>query len=240
MTIVSTAAFHLMRSHMIGRMASALAILLVTALGAMARDVTIGTVSVGLTAPEGQCELDANLPSDARTLNLIKTVIGNQRELLAMYADCAQLEAWRKRTRQVLDDFLQYQTLVSMKSADATAETIKHECNSIRVATGQSTAETAAEMNERAAQVIKTVKFNEGTILGVAAEDDKACYAAMLQRLTTEFGNERTLAILIAITVVKGKMVTYIMYTPYIGTDIVSQMLIQHRVNVAAFLAANQ
>ena len=226
---------------MAARIACVLTVLIVTTYAATARDAKIGAVTVDLMAPQGYCELVESNASDARTLNAIRTVLGSQTDLLAMYADCAQHDGWRGGTRPLLDDFVQYQAIASLKNANLEAAgAIAEACKTIRAQAGQSMSETLAEFNKRAALVLNGVKFNETKFLGVAAEDDTACYAALLQKLTTEVGTEKTQAILLAITVAKARAVHYVMYTPYAGADMITRMLARHKINVAAFLAANK
>jgi len=218
-----------------------LAVLLAISCGAAARDAKMGSVTVDLAAPRGYCELVDSQASDTRTLQTIRTALGSQNELLAMYADCAQLSDWRKGTRKLLDDYVQYQTTPSLKDVTVeAASTIKDACKSVREMAGQSLTESLVELNKRISTTASSVKVNEVKFLGVVAEDDTACYAAMLQKLTTEIRTEKTQVILMAITVAKGKMLRYIMYTPYVDAETVDKMLARHRINITAFLAANR
>src|SRR5215467_5459882 len=175
------------------------AALLAISCGASARDMKLGSVTVDLAAPRGYCELIDSNASDTRILQTIRTALGSENELLAMYADCTQLSDWRKGARQLLDDYVQYQTTPALKGATVEAAgTIKDACKSVRDMAGQSLNETVTELNKRISTTASTAKVNEVKFIGVAAEDDTACYAAMLQKLTTEVRTEKTQAILMA------------------------------------------
>jgi hypothetical protein len=83
------------------------------------------------------------------------------------------------------------------------------------------------------------IKLNESGFIGVLAEDPTACYAALLQKLLTQFGTEKTQVVLFATTVVKRKMIFYYLFSPYVSADTVTAMVALHKKNVAALLAAN-
>jgi len=88
-----------------------------------AKDATVGQVSIALTAPPGQCELDPKQAGDARMLQTVQEAIGSN-TLLAMSADCQQLADWRIGKRGLLEDFAQYQTLTA--AMDGPPESAPH------------------------------------------------------------------------------------------------------------------
>ena len=71
-------------------------------------------------------------------------------------------------------------------------------------------------------------------------EEPLACYVALLKKFSTEFGTEKTLAVLLAATIVNSKMIYYYLYAPYASSATVTDTLQQLRTNVAALWAANR
>lgn len=78
------------------------------------------------------------------------------------------------------------------------------------------------------------------TFVGVLAEDSTACYTALLQKLKTETGSEKTQTAINATTVVKGKVVYFYLFSLYTGRDSIDAALAKQKVNLGAFIAANK
>lgn len=207
----------------------------------LAKDAKVGQTSITLTAPPGQCELDASQPGDARTLQLVRAAIGSN-QLLAMYADCKQLADWRMGKRGQLEDFAQYQ--ISSEAADQPpppdpAQNLKQICASLREEGEKLMAGLAADVKQRLEQALKTIQVNQMRFLGVVADEANACYGAIAQRLRAENGRDITLVGLSATTYVRGKLVYYYLYSHYRSAQTVTALLAEQKLNIAALLAAN-
>jgi hypothetical protein len=208
----------------------------------VARDAQIGSAALTLPAPEGYCELIEQKPTDARLIQVIGDLVaGTHNELLAVSADCGQLEAWRAGKLATLDDYAQYQTPVAaMDSASSRAESVKEICATARAEGEKSLADATPELNNRVDAAVKGAKFNEMGFLGVLAEDANACYFGVRMKARTEGGGAEESQVLVsAATVVKGKIVYYNLYALYHDAGTVAAMLTRHRRNIAALLAAN-
>ena len=59
------------------------------------------------------------------------------------------------------------------------------------------------------------------------------------RKFLTDAGTDKTQVTVGAATIVKGKLVYYYLYAPYVNADTVTAMLTRHQSNVAALLAAN-
>jgi hypothetical protein len=207
---------------------------------AAAKDARIGTASFSLPPPTGYCELTEQQPSDARMIKIVSDLLAGRNELLAMSADCRQLQNWRTGTQPVLDDYAQYQTLVAAKDANLSrADTVKRSCAQLRAEGEKMVAGGAQEVNKRLEAVLKEIKINESRLVGVLAEDADACYFALLQKMKTEAGTDKTQLIMTAVTIIKGKILYYYLYTPYRDAGTVNSALDRHKTNVAAALKAN-
>jgi hypothetical protein len=209
-----------------------------TGASAMAGEASIGGVSVTLPAPSGFCELADGQPSDTRMLNALRELLrptGNQ--LLAMSADCAQLDKWRTGG-VLLDDIAQYQVPKDV-TATFTAETLKQVCAFTRDQGQKVTADITPDLQKRVEDVLNEVKLNEMKFLGVVDEDATACYVVFLQKIKTELGTEKTQVALYAVTVLKSKIIFYYLFKPYADNTTATTMLTTHKANVAALLKAN-
>lgn len=214
----------------------------VLSLPCLAKDAKVGEVSITLTTPPGQCEMDPGQPSDAGTLQAIRAAIGSN-TLLAMYADCKQLADWRAGKRGLLEDFAQYQVLteaIDKPPAPDPAQTLKELCANLREEGERMMAGMASDVKQRLEQVLKNVQVNQIRFLGVVADDADACYSATAQRAKAQTGKDITIVGLSATTFVKGKLVYYYLYAPYRSAQTVTTLLAKQKLNIAALLAANK
>ena len=207
---------------------------------AAAKDARIDAASLNLPPPTGYCELTEQQPSDARMIKLVSDLLAGRNELLAMSADCRQLQNWRTGRQPVLDDYVQYQTLVATKGSNfARAEAVKKICAQVRAEGEKMVAGAAQEVNRRLENVVKEIKINESRLVGVLAEDADVCYFATAQKMKTEAGADKTQLIINAVTVIKGKILYYYLFSPYSDAGTVNIALERHKTNVAAVLKAN-
>jgi hypothetical protein len=208
----------------------------------VAKDAQIGGAAVVLPAPQGYCELTEQQPADVRLINVIGDLVAaTQNELLAVSADCGQLEAWRAGKLATLDDYVQYQTPVAaMDSTTTRGEAVKEVCASARAEGGKSLASATTDLNAHVDAAVKGAKFGETGFLGVLAEDADACYFGMLLKARTEGGgSEENQLMISAATVVKGKIIFYNLSTIYHDAATVTAVLARHKRNIPALLAAN-
>lgn len=193
-----------------------------------------------LPAPEGFCALDPQQPADARMIDALNGMLaGAQISLLGMSAHCGQLEAWRTG-KQLLEDFAQYQTpTFASKSNSSRSEWVKARCAKRRAEGEKTLPGMTEDVNARAETARVQARINEMTALGVLWEDAGACYTGMVQKILSEAGGEKTQLSVSAGTIVKGRVVNYILYTDDRDADSLSAALARHKRNIAALLAAN-
>jgi hypothetical protein len=225
------------------RVAWIMGMILTSAFAVSAKEVKFGDVAITLTAPEGHCELDEKHAADARALtgtgNLLRAG-GNQ--LHAAYAPCGQLAEWRIGKRPVLDDFAQYQSPIAMLDKPWYAgpgDGIKELCALYRQQGEKVLAGILPDVQSRVEATMRRMRLGEASFLGVLAEEPAVCYAAILQKITTDFGTEKTQVSLYGTTVVRARMLYYYLYARFVNADTVADMLTQHKKNLAALLAAN-
>jgi hypothetical protein len=211
---------------------------------AVAKEVKVGATLLVLPSPPGYCELDSAQAADTRVVSAIEGMLapsGNR--LLAVSADCEQLAKFRTTPDSLLDNMAQYQTRVSWESRPLSGSPegiIKQVCEEMRQQGNKLTADMTPDVKARAEQVLKTVTVNEMRFLGVVGEEPLVCYAAMLQKLKTEIGTEKTQLNMFATTFIKSKLIYLYLLAPYVGGDTATSMLEQQRANIAKLRAANR
>jgi hypothetical protein len=210
----------------------------------LAKDAKLGEASIALTTPAGQCELDPKQAGDARMLQITTGALeGVGSRLLAFYADCKQLADWRTGKRPLLEDFSQYQTAIASIDAPAPAspdDTVKQICAAQRQEGEKALNGVATDIKSRIEEAIRGVTVNQMRFLGVVAEEQGVCYAALAQRFKAETGKDVTLVSVYATTFVKGKLIHYYLYSPYRSAQTVASVLAKHKINVSALLQANK
>jgi hypothetical protein len=211
---------------------------------AVAKQEKVGGVAVNLPPPAGYCELNEAQPGDARMLSVLGGVLekgGNR--LVAMSADCRQLDDWRNGKRPLLANYAQYQTQKASENASlpaAPAEVIKATCQQLRAQGEIIATRMVPDIQKRFDEALTAVRYNESKFLGVLGEDSKACYASLLSRIRAENGADVAQVGMFAVTIIKGKPIFYYLFAPYVGAPGITSQLDQLRRNVAALEAANR
>src|SRR3990170_2299144 len=178
-----------------------------------AEEAVIGAATIVIPVPDRQCKLDRSQPSDEKLYQAITALLAGRNRLLAAFADCTQLKDWRAGRRPLLDDFVQVQTPLSGEAKDVpgvATDVTKEICASTR-AQGEK----------------------------IVAEEPNACYAAMLQKISTQVGTEKTQLVVFSTSVLKGKIVYHYRFGLYRDGGSLTRLLEEEKKDVAAFLAAN-
>jgi hypothetical protein len=207
---------------------------------AVAEQVTVGNVTLTLPPPQGYCDLDPRQASDARLLNLVGTALGANR-LLAMSAECTQLSDWRTGRRRLLANYMQFQTLRAWEYSMPAppAEVVKATCNQLRAQGERLSQQVGPEVQRRLESAMSTIRFGEQKFMGVVHEDATGCYAALLQRIRAETGEDIEQATISGITTVKGKLIYVYGFAPFAGGTVVQGLLEQVKTSVGALQGAN-
>jgi len=83
-------------------------VILLSSGGALSQTVIEKTVQgrvVNFHVPAGDCLLDANDPSDAKVLLSIKAALRGVGNSVIVFADCRELDDWRRGLQKTLDDY---------------------------------------------------------------------------------------------------------------------------------------
>jgi hypothetical protein len=221
---------------LLGRLSLAALVLAVSASGALGLAAMIGDTFVKLPPPAAFCELTPRYEFDGRTVAIASAYLaGDGIKLLAMSADCNQLDEAREGKRQLLDDVAAY--LVENSAIKMpTPFSVASKCKTLR-ASRNSPAGT--DVDARFASAVEKIRDSDAGSIGVIAEDDNACYTATLQKYRTDAGEQRVLVTFQANTVIRTKAIIVRRQAIYQNSDTVKGVLPKFKSDVAAFVAAN-
>ncbi len=206
--------------------------------------VTVGGRPITLVIDPDQCELDRNDPSDSRVYDLVERGLAGQNQLLMAAADCLQIPPWRSGTRPTLDDFTQVQVNLALRERELggrEAATSREICTELRkqgdaIVNGPEVTATRNRFNK----LTDTVQLNATTFIGVVHEDDKACYAALVQKVRTEQGRDKLILSVFAHVVVRGRLLYIYRFTEGDNFEQLVRVTELLQRSVDAHLAANR
>lgn len=203
---------------------------------------TVSGTTITLVVPAAFCPLDPSNPSDANMLKLVRQAQAGKNYVIAQFANCAQLQAWRSGQRKVLDDLggattpVQYANQVLPYTRPQLVALL---AQTYRRQGGALLKGATDDVNRRIGSAAKQMKINETKFIGVLAEDKDAVYVGLLQSLRTELGDTKIQIGVTGVTIIKGKMVSISVYTPAVSENSSTEALATARAIVAKTLAAN-
>jgi hypothetical protein len=225
---------------MSSRLTFAVLALVAAASSALAGQGTIGSVSVVLPPPGGFCDMTESNASDKRMITTLTDLLGKSgNKFLGMSADCRQLADWHSGKRQLLDDYAQYQTPIAGMDNPPT-ETVAQTCAVLRAEGEKILANQLPDIKARVESTLSKIKMNETNFLGVLAEEPGACYAALIQKIRTEAGTDKTQVTMFAVTIIKDRSVFVYRFAVYANANSVNAVLAKIKIDVAALTAANR
>lgn len=202
----------------------------------------IGGTSIKLVLPAAFCSLDPAQQSDARMLRLVRQAQAGKNIVLTQYANCEQLKAWRTGQRKVLDDLggATTPTQYANQSLPYTRPQLIAQLSAVYKRQGGSILQGAtSEINRKIGAAARNLKINETKFLGVMAENAKAIYIGLLQKLNTEFGDPKVQIGVTGVTIIKGKLLSISVYTPSIGENSADEALQTAQSIIEKTIAAN-
>ena len=214
-------------------------LLLLQAAGADAARITVGDAQIAFTPPPGHCELDPKQPLDARFIEVMGNAMGPDIRILVAFADCVQLSVWRKGLALHIQD---YGMLTTIRQDE------RHSLSEPRAAVVRSLAQQlrsvppdldleAEAVNRR--HDASDVRLGRMERLGVLHADDSAVYYGLVAEVISEDGRHRDAVEVGAMTLIKGKLLSYLLYGEFRGKTSVDQMLGLQRSNMDRLIAGN-
>lgn len=206
-------------------------LLLVAISSAQAGQIPVGETRVAFNPPAGHCELDRDQNRDAAFIDAMAGAMGPGVRILSTFARCDQLQVWRKGLLTYLRDY----GFLTVARADERRS----------LTDGRATVMQALARQMRAADAAAQ---DEGSLpddperadhLGVLHADDNAVYYGQVAEVETPEGRVRGAIELGALTLIKGKLVSYVLFGEFQGRPSVDRLLGQQRTNMDRLIAAN-
>lgn len=194
---------------------------------ARAGQVTIGEAKLAFTPPAGYCELDHTQARDADFVRTVASALGSETRVLAAFAACDQLVIWRKGLLTYLRDY----GFLTVARADETRT----------ISDGRPTLVRALAAALRGATPALSQPGEPGRVddLGVLDADDRAVYLGMVTEVETPDGRLRDALEVSAMTLIRGKLLSYVLYGEFAGRASIDAMLGRQRADLDRLIAAN-
>lgn len=202
-----------------------LLLLLVSLSNAQAGQIPVGDANVAFAPPPGYCELDSSEGRDALFVDGVKQAMGSEVRILSAFAACEQLKPWRKGLLTYLRDY----GFLTVARADERRT----------ITDGRATIVRALAKAMRATNAETSSDEPGIDHLGVLHADDRGVYYGLVMEVETPEGNPRGALEVSAMTLIRGKLVSYVLYGEFAGRASVDAMLGRQRADLDRFIAAN-
>jgi hypothetical protein len=191
--------------------------------------------SIEPVIPSGYCEVGGH-PSDTEIVSRTRQNIGNSNQILALFADCKELDDFRKGRRKMLDNYGQI-----------LAQTPKGQ---LRVFKGISRQEFIQNLSARSDNMPEAFKKAEVRVkqyvsgyrlenLGLLATDSNGIYIGTLMTITDDSGLPRPIVGVVGMTLVKELSFSINLYQAYKVAPDLRRLLARQQTAIANFVRAN-
>lgn len=206
------------------------------ALKAEAATVNLLGRSIEAAIPAGYCEVGAH-PAEAEIVSRAREAIGNSNQILAMFADCKELEDFRKGRRTTLDNYGQI-----------LAQTPKGQLRALK---GVSRSEYIQKMSGQAKNFPEAFKKAETRLkqsvpglqplenLGILSTDSNGLYVGLLMTMTDDTGRPRPIVGIVGMTLVREMSITINLYQVYRNSQDLRGLLARQQSAIANFVRVN-
>jgi len=201
-----------------------LLLLLVSLSDAHAGQIAVGEAQVAFAPPPGYCELGRE-GRDALFVDGVKRAMGPEVRILSAFAACEQLKPWRKGLLTYLRD---YGFL-----------TVARDDERRTITDGRPTIVRALAKAMRAANAETSGDGSGIDHLGVLHEDDRGVYYGLVMDVETPEGNPRGALEVSGMTLIRGKLLSCVLYGEFAGRACVEAMLGRQRADLDRLISAN-
>ena len=203
------------------------------------RTVSVIGGNVVLPIPNGYCALSESNAADKQMISLIERVNAGRNKVLMLFADCAQLQAYRTAGA----DISKYGSYLAPMSA-------KRPVNMPRAAFAKVIGEQFQKQKaliEKAQQEAKRrvqnaapgVALQDNQNLGLIHQDDTGAFTGLIQKWQAEGSGPTRLATVSGLTLVRGRIVSMNLAAPHTGKTTVAGLLTAQRDNIKKLISVN-
>lgn len=200
-------------------------LLLLSLSPAQAGQIPVGEARVAFAPPAGHCELDRKEGRDALFVDAVAGAMGPETRILAAFAACDQLAVWRKGLLTYLRDY----GFLTVARADE----------------GRTLPDSRPTIVQALAKALRKALPEPGAVeqgidhLGVLRADNRAVYYGQVTAVETPDGRLRDALEVSAMTLIRGKLVSYVLYGEFDGRASVEAMLGRQQADLDRLIAAN-
>jgi hypothetical protein len=211
-------------------------VLTLLSVGAEAGSVNLLGRSIELVIPAGYCEIGGH-PADTEFVSRARESIGTSNKILALFADCKELDDFRKGKKTMLNN---YGTILAQTPN-----------GQLRALKGVSRLEFIQKISARSGYIPEALKKAEARVrqyypglqrqeyLGLLATDSNGLYLGLLTTMADDTGRPRSIVGTLGLTLVKELSFSINLYQVYKSTPDLRGLLARQQTAIASFVRAN-
>lgn len=211
-------------------------VLTLLSIGAEAGPVNLLGRPIEPVIPSGYCEVGGH-PADTELVSRTREGIGTSNQILALFADCKELDDFRKGKKTMLDNYGQI-----------LAQTPKGQLRALK---GVSRPEYIQKISAQSGYMPEAFKKAEARVrhyvpgfqsqenLGLLATDSNGLYVGLLMTMTDDTGRPRSIVGVVGMTLVKELSITINLYQAYKNTPDLRGLLARQQTAIASLVRAN-
>jgi hypothetical protein len=141
--------------------------------------------------------------------------VASSNRVLVSFAECSQLAALREQRRQYLDDFGQYMMpLRGNRNTMAPADFARGMAEFFKSQGAALMRDAEQETRDRIGSLRLGIRLGENRMLGILRTDQRASYLGLVQSLGLPGGETKVQVGIVAMGVIKQRVVSLNLYTP--------------------------
>lgn len=205
-------------------------------------EVEIGGTKLHLEPPKGYCFLEITNMADVQMLNVLQQQHQGEVRMVAGFADCAQLEAWRVDNKKIPTDYGNFLTpfpLMKKITKGSTKPLVDMTCKILRENNGEFQGIKEEGLKDKFLEAIKKSTSNAIKMLGVIDQDKSACYLSTLLPIRPQ-NEEPKIQINLSTVTIMGRKMLYMNLYSMLETDTTMQeLLARQKANIVRNVNAN-
>ena len=226
------------------RIMPALCILVAAAASAAPIDKTLQqkearSYGLEMPAPNGYCPLSRSRLADREMLDTTEQLNAGHNRVLAIFAECGQLEAMRAKGA-IVSNYAMY--LMPLSAGEAPLEMPRAELIEAfaqALTQNEPFAQARETARDRIAEADLAIELQDMVGLGLLHRDDTAVFTGVLTRTAVEGAGIDVSAVVSGMTLISGRIVSLNLAAPYEGQQTVESLLAQQRGNIRQLLDSN-